>query len=265
MRQEMSGVTQRYISKELIHFVGRGLKEDEQYKRLIHIIQSGWLTHPPHNPNISGNLNVNPNAKISKNEMYSPQVICFCDIPTEDLSLHVKKYSPFGLSFSKDFISKNGGSPVHYISQKSKVRVIKKIETKDMEELFKEGKGIEAFFDHIDKGEYFDKMMVEYHDLFQMFRKVIMDNTKVAGVPPEHRLMDLERFLSFHIFSYFKFFDHSLNDEHQDNYYFEREWRAVGNIQFSIEDIKTVFLPEKYGMQFRKDLPDYYSQLIFMD
>jgi hypothetical protein len=172
----MLGVTQRYISKELIHFVGRALKEDEQYKLLIHIIQSGWLTHPPHNPNISGNLAVNPYAKISKNEMYSPQVICFCDIPSEDLSLHIKKYSPFGLSFSKDFISKNGGGPVHYLSQKSKVRVIKKIETKDMQELFKGGKGIEAFFDHIDKGEYFDKMMVEYHDLFQMFRKMIMDN-----------------------------------------------------------------------------------------
>jgi hypothetical protein len=262
----MSGVTQRYISKELIHFVGRGLEEDEQYRLLIRIIQSGWLTHPPHSPNISGNLTVNPNAKISKNEMYSPQAICFCDIPTENLSLHVKKYGPFGLSFSKDFISKNGGSPVHYLSQKSKVRVIKRIETKDMEELLKEGKDNEAFFDHIDKGEYFDKMMFEYHDLFRMFRKMIMDNSKVAGVPQEHRrLMDLERFLSFQVFSYFKFFDHSLNDDHEDNYYFEREWRAIGNIQFSIENIRTVYLPEKYSMQFRKDLPDYYSQLIFMD
>lgn len=46
--------------------------------------------------------------------------------------------------------------------------------------------------------------------------------------------MDMERFLSFHIFSYLKFFDHSLNDDHEDNYYFEREWRVIGNIHFSI-------------------------------
>jgi len=95
---------------------------------------------------------------------------------------------------------------------------------------------------------------------------MIMDNSNTPGVPNEHkRLMDLEHFLSFHIFSYLKFFDHGLNDEHEDNFYFEREWRTIGNIQFCLEDIRTVFLPEKYRKQFRKDLPDYYSQVIFMD
>ncbi len=263
----MTEVTQRYISKDLVHFVGRGLKEDEQYKLLIHIIQSGWLTHPPHNPNISGNLSVKANAKLSNNDMYLPQMICFCDIPTEDLSLHVKKYSPFGLSFSKNFISENGGNPVHYLSLKSKVRISKdNIEPQDRKKLDQEGKRIESYFDHIDCGEYFDKMIVEYHDLFNLFRKLIEDNRKTTGVSPESlRLMKLHFFFGFKIFSYIKFFDHSLNDEHKDNYYFEREWRVIGNIQFSIENIKTVFLPEKYSKKFRSDLPDYFSQLIFMD
>ena len=95
---------QRYISNELTHFIGRGKPINSQYNLLIKILREGWLTHPPHNPNIRGNLTVKPSAKISKNEMYSPQIVCFCDIPIEDLSIHIKKYSRFGISFSKDFI-----------------------------------------------------------------------------------------------------------------------------------------------------------------
>ena len=262
----MSGINQRYISDELVHFVGRGLNEKEQYRLLIKIIKTGWLTHSPHNPNISGNLKVNPKANISKNEMYLPEVVCFCDIPTEDLSIHVKKYSPFGISFSKDFISTAGGSPVLYLSQKSKVIVNKDIKHEEMEDLFKKGNDINVLFDRIDRGDYFNKMMVEYHELFNIFYKIIKKNKNNLGVPPEHqRIMALEHFLSFHIFSYLKFFDHTLKDDSEENYYFEREWRTVGNVQFALEDIKTVFLPEKYSKQFRKDLPEYSSQLIFMD
>ena len=41
--------------------------------------------------------------------------LCFCDIPIAELSIHVKKYSCFGLSFSKQFIIGKGGKPVLYI------------------------------------------------------------------------------------------------------------------------------------------------------
>jgi hypothetical protein len=88
---------QRYISKELTHFVGQKLPEEVQYLKLVEILKSRWLTHPPHSPNISGNLQVNTKARISANEMYVPQVICFCDIPVDDLSIHINKYSRFGI------------------------------------------------------------------------------------------------------------------------------------------------------------------------
>jgi hypothetical protein len=40
--------TQRYVSPELTHFVGRGLSEDQQYALLVNdILKAGWLMHPP--------------------------------------------------------------------------------------------------------------------------------------------------------------------------------------------------------------------------
>jgi hypothetical protein len=79
---------------------------------LLAILRSGWLTHPPHNPAISGNLTVTGNALLSRNEMYAPEVVCFCDIPLSDVRIHVRKYSRFGVAFPRSFILQAGGAPV---------------------------------------------------------------------------------------------------------------------------------------------------------
>src|SRR5689334_24442201 len=49
-------------------------------------------------------------------------MVCFCDIPVEDLPLHMKKYSQFGLAFSKGFLIGKGATPVFYVSETSLVR-----------------------------------------------------------------------------------------------------------------------------------------------
>ena len=115
---------QRYVSSELSHFVGRSFKtKEEKYGLLKNILDSGWLTHPPHTPNISGNLIVDSKAKLSENEMFNPQVVCFCDIPVADLEIHCRKYSRFGLTFDKDKLIGKGASPVHYIPESAQVEV----------------------------------------------------------------------------------------------------------------------------------------------
>ncbi|GAG05511.1 unnamed protein product, partial [marine sediment metagenome] len=114
---------QRYVSEALTHFVGRGLQsEQERYDLLLKILRDGFLSHPPHSPQFSGNLTVNRKGRISDDTMYNPQVVCFCDIPTPDLALHVRKYSSFALSFRKGFLVERGASPVFYVAANSKVR-----------------------------------------------------------------------------------------------------------------------------------------------
>lgn len=106
---------QQYVSAELTHFVGKGMPEEKQYRLLIEILESGWLTHPPHNPNISGNLSVDPSGSVR--DMYNPQVVCFCDIPIGSLSIHMGKYSRFGIAFGKPFLIGKVANPVFYVAE----------------------------------------------------------------------------------------------------------------------------------------------------
>ncbi|WP_327606853.1 abortive infection system antitoxin AbiGi family protein [Virgibacillus tibetensis] len=57
----------------------------------------------------------------------------------------------------------------------------------------------------------------------------------------------LDSVLMKQIFVYLKPFDASKTDADEENYYLEREWRIVGDVQFSLQDITRILIPEKYG------------------
>jgi hypothetical protein len=244
---------QRYISKELTHFIGRKLANDiERYEVLKNILKKGLLTHDPNSaPKIQGmdsfGLHVNGSADFSKNEMYSPTIVCFCDIPINDLSIHIRKYSCFGLAFSKEFIANKGGIPVFYIPRGAVSRI----------------------FDYQDMSKCFNMKIKDYHNLFNY-----LDIAVAEELPPiiqtffnqnPNIIRDLRWFFDYSIFSFIKLFDHNLNDENPDNYYFEREWRVIGDVNFRIDNLKRVLIPESFSKQFREDYPDYYGQVTFTD
>ena len=119
--------TQRYVSPELTHFVGRRLSEDQQYSLLGNdILKAGWLMHPPidgRQPNevLRGSPLVGGSRTpdVDNTEAAYSQVICFCDIPVTDLEIHMTKYSRFGLSFLKPFLVDKGANPVLYVASNS--------------------------------------------------------------------------------------------------------------------------------------------------
>jgi hypothetical protein len=243
--------------------------EDDQFNLFLKILGEGWITHPPHSPNISGNLTINTLSAISSNEMYSPEITCFADIPLQDISLHMGKYSSIGMSFSKNFIADAGGVPVHYLSTESKVRRLKNLSSEEIYSIVNKYGGDklnEHMHETLPKGVYFDDMLREYHELFRMFEHMERQQSTTPGVSElSKRIRALQSFFEFHIFSYFKFFDHRKSDDDPDNYYFEREWRIVGNLQFTLADVKTVLFPEKYSKAFRESFPLYAGQVVFTD
>ena len=170
---------QRYVAHELVHFVGRGKAPDDQFELLITILQSGWLTHPPHQPNISGNLTVNRSARLSSNQMYNPEIICFCDIPTEDLHIHTAKYSRFGLSLLKTLVAAHGGCPVFYLPRGTKVRQLRRSSTGRVAQ-------VDAF-EEIRLGDQFDQMVPGFHRMMDLFGSLIMEAREGPGVPEESR------------------------------------------------------------------------------
>lgn len=181
---------------------------------------------------------MNLDAKLSKNEMFVPEMICFCDIPLDDLTIHTAKYGTFGLSFSKGFIVKKGGAPVFYVPN-------------------------DALFDNSTKAESFDKMLPEY---FRLIHQLMTQKSPDTALSSDFRqLMELEHFLTFQIFGYLKAFDSRLEDDDPGNYYFEREWRVIENVQFTLEDVVRVLIPTSFARQFREDLPGYAGQITFLD
>src|SRR6266478_7108286 len=111
---------QRYVSPDLTHFVGRSLRNRElRYRLLRRILRTGVLKARPKPAGIRAAhvLAKNPDLPLSSNDACRGSVVCFCDIPLGDLDLHMRKYSPFGVAFQKDFLAEQGALPVLYVPE----------------------------------------------------------------------------------------------------------------------------------------------------
>jgi hypothetical protein len=209
--------------------------------------------------------------------MYSPQVVCFCDIPVADFGIHVKKYSPCAIAFSKDFLLQQGASPVFYVPRDAVVRLLDptqspmpRVESDEDWQRY-----VASLWKSVTKAGHFDAMTEKLRDVLNVRRvheppKDRKDLEKYfremsEQMDQERETTEVDRWLSFHIFSYMKFFDPTLADDHPDNYYFEREWRTIGNVQFSLEEVVRVCFPGEYSRRFRVEVPNYFGQIAFLD
>jgi hypothetical protein len=109
-------------------------------------------------------------------------------------------------------------------------------------------------------------MVQAQHQEFQsqrdkMLREMAAAVTGGSAISTSSRI---QWFLGFYLFAYMKFFDETKPDDDSENFYMEREWRVLGNVQFSLKDVSRVILPEEFAKRFRADVPEYYKQLAFL-
>ena len=287
---------QRYVSSELSHFVGKEKPEEDQYQLLLHILNTGWLLHKPFDPTQPRTARLDFSRPISTDKIIDYEVVCFCDIPSSDLAIHVRKYSKFGLAFEKEFLIDKGACPVFYVANDSPVPIAP-------DQLFAPG----DFLDRINKarskgivhrGLYFDTSVRAILDLLVALDTFCVneDNRYFKGIdaaefanrfahllglsPPQvaavkQALKDnpaairtvrrCTDFLLNWVFTFMKCFDGKQSFEHEDNYYMEREWRIGDNVKFTLHDVSRVFFPRSYALRFRMDLPSYAGQITFVD
>ena len=234
---------QNYISNELTHVVGRGLKdqadyETKQYELLTTILRTGVLKPGPDFPDqLVAQATINHFGKLTNGDAYDPAYVCFCDIPVKDLHLHINKYSPFGLSFLKSFLIPKGANPVFYVAQGSGVP--------------KPVFANEPPGGSPRKENEFDGAWEAYKNLLDQLWDTRIDKQLVG-------LLDrLSIFLDFNVFTYVKVFDDSLPEQDAGNYYMEREWRTLGRIKFHLQDVHRVLLPHSFVDRFKADFPDF--------
>jgi hypothetical protein len=256
------------MSKELTHFVGRGVPEEDRYSVLVDsILKGGCLRHSPTSPmectevleSRSSSLSIDPNdPDIPPGEIYRSQVVCFCDIPETDLEIHMNKYSHFGLSFLKPFLIEKGASPVFYVAENSPaLGLFAGLPNKPAPDLGVPRK--QLFLHNI---RQFDELL---HKLLLGDNPPKWDNGILVPYPDEHqKLATLRSFIQFYVFSFVKCFDNTTSDEDPENFYMEREWRVLGDVKFTLPDLHRIILPKLYAQRLRQDLPHYFGQVTFV-
>ncbi|MDO8674379.1 MAG: abortive infection system antitoxin AbiGi family protein [Dehalococcoidia bacterium] len=231
--------SQRYISRELTHFVGAKLKTDEdRYKLLKNILNTGLLRPPKlYDPALpegdSVGFLIDHKKRISDNDMYTAAAVCFCDIPVGDLAIHMGKYKGFGVAFLKPFLIEKGANPVLYIAKNSR------------------------------RTKAFDEVVDAFHRFIRSARLADVWGNLSEQEPRD--IMYLRIFLELELFCFLKFFDANAADDHPDNFYMEREWRILREVHFTLDDVYRVIVPSAYAKRFRQDVPDYNGQVTFAD
>jgi hypothetical protein len=277
---------QSYVSSELTHFVGRREPDDDaRYSLLLRILRGGELVDPRYlvhrdtpifcfdvpTPNGVRKENFYPdpyfevrlNGPVLQNEFVAPEMVCFCDIPVQQLTVHTAKYSRFGLGFKKEFLIAQGANPVFYVARNAATPLA----------LVSAGL-FSNFFD----GEFSSDCRAKFFERLKEFALAVADRDRerwqadaTSYKSGEHdpgvfreRLVTLNGFMlgTFaYVFGYLKTFDPSLKEDDADNYYMEREWRVLGRVTFQQDDITRVLLPPAYIDRLQDDEPSIRAEL----
>ena len=260
--------TQRYVANELTHFAGRGQATPEvQFEILVKILATGALLAAPSDGTADpggGWRSVSGSPLCG--DRYRTGVVCFCDIPAQDLPLHVSKYSPFGIAYSKPFMVSKGASPVFYVAMNAPA-------------VTKPPMSREAYFNEMI--ELWDRALkVKFMNPIQgalqgisvprpgePSRSLAADEVPVLiqAMNDMQHYFGLAEFIERHIFCYMKCFDASLPDDHLNNFYMEREWRIIGNVSFQMSDVTRLFMPRRFAASFRDRFPEYNGELYFSE
>lgn len=242
------GMPIRYTSDEFYHIVGRSdpTNHEANFETILKIIDSGRILHTPADPTHANYASINWDADFRAGEPLIKQITCYCDIPYEALTLHLKKYGHFGISFHRQFLIKKGARPVIY------------------HPLQAPGPNTEWTSPH--STSLFDdwiNMLRGFQEHIKPLASGLIQKTLGMVQPdPPRAASDMEDFLTESFFAFLKVFNADLPDEDPENFYTEREWRIRGNLSFFPEDIVSIIVPVGYIRRLASMRPDYAGKII---
>jgi hypothetical protein len=223
-----------YVSTELAHFVGRQKPRtaEARYRRLHEIVESGTLLPGVAGDAISVALPLfGEKPEFSRETLSKVRAVCFCDIPRKAISIHVRKFGPFGLAFDKGFLIRHGANPVFYIAIDDELPI--------------HPKG--------NRGAHFDKMMND----ISLLTVLPMDRDSGLSSAQKESLTRVTDFLWHHVLAFAKPFEALSGWNSKAHTYMKREWRLLGQLDFELKDIRRIFLPRAFRSRFRRDFPSY--------
>jgi hypothetical protein len=243
-------LSSRYISNELFHFVGRSHPTDHEanYQVLLKVLDSNCISHPPHTPGHSQHrLVINREKSIFSEKLVAADITCFCDIPLETLGIHMQKYGMFGVSFDRSLLIKNGARPVIYMP-------------------------LQPSNPYAGWGTiYCETMLHDTEQIWRGFREHVVDpvegksRSRSLGAKPasdKEAVMAMDDIFTHHFLAFIKPFNSDLPDDHPDNFYFEREWRKLGNLPFQPREVAHVLVASDYVDRLENDRSVYSGKIM---
>lgn len=264
-----------YISDTLCHFVGRSKKtDDERFDLLCQIIKEKQLKANLKTPN-------NPSIQTSSGyrgehfgEIFERvDCVCFCDIPDDMLAIHTSKYSRFGIGFSRKFLVEQGARPVTYVPLHARIKESAPTITPKSTplEYFLYINNIAVYFNMIimllNQAVPFKNQLKQFiHNCPQSIQ--FLDSNMVQNVADgkTQELLFSETVALSTQNAYIKLFDETLQDDDVNNFYMEREWRSINSVEFSLNDIKKIYVPKQsYKIEFLKQFSDYSGGFVILN
>lgn len=237
-----------YASDELFHFVGHSSPMDntENYKKLGKVIESGCISHSPHDGTWGEVSHTTTwDNQLETEQLIVPTVTCYADIPFKALSIHTSKYGMFGVALPCDLLIKYGARPVTYIPMRSD----------DRQSMSIHGLTLLRNMEAIVKG-FNEKIVTKQKKLNHVSRTLdAKPNSPEEAISAMHSMF-LKDFLAF-----IKPFNSELPHNHSNNYYMEREWRKYGNMKFEPDQVSRIIVAKGYKKQAKKEFPAYENKI----
>ncbi|MCP3996607.1 MAG: hypothetical protein GY722_16350 [bacterium] len=218
----------QYTSDELFHFVGCAAPTDDDanFETLKTILGSGWISHPPHRQQHEPEtLTLNHGGSLPDGGLVVPQVVCFADIPPRALGIHISKYGRFGLSLSREYLVSIGVRPVTYFPLKT-------------------GPGECRY------GAPCLEQIAHVHEAVASRLEGHEGGSRVTWGADIETLEDaadqLNTIVAKEFLAFLKPFDSRLPHDHDHNFYMEREWRRLGNVEIQEAHVVTVIVPQSH-------------------
>lgn len=217
---------QNFASNTLYHLVGRGRPEadHENFETLCAILGSMELrTCEVAGTRGGARIIRDLDRPIIDGEPAEQSVVCFCDIPSNQLRFHARRYGKFGLGLSRSMVAQWGARPVIYIPVSERV--------------------------HGNWGRRFgNDVKTVLSGLDNFFPNSLSPRTRVVGAPAvdaQDAADEAADLIARDLQSFLKFWNVDLPDGHPENFYMEREWRKFGNLQLAL-CLEEIVAPLKY-------------------
>lgn len=234
----------KHAKEELFHFVGsrNPNNREENFKILCDILRERQLKRKwPGDPR-SVSLLFNPRESLKFGELMLANVICFCDIRSEELEIHTSKYGEFGLSFLRGHLIQRGARPVMYIPC--------------------------GFGDHL--SIYGKTLIKDILAVYDSFNEVVLNDlperksTRTLGSRIKDRNDAMEAIASVYqkdFMAFVKAYDATLSERDLQNFFMEREWRRFGALEFEPQQIATVVVAPGFLARAKNELPEYEDRI----